>query len=628
MLVHTGSVRELLTHFGDAIAGQVVRKLLEDIQYTEFFDNQIYVTSDYRSPTSSRDKRKNPILKRNRVTCNVAMTLNATNNRWITSKKKLVEGYVLSQKNNFDSVPIFFDNKDQIVMTEYLMPTMLTMTIRFEVLDKSLAYDLHNRAILAFTNGDTYTLADVVVDYPIPGETFNHILKLMRYKGIKANQYLSYLRDYSSKQISMNVSRTAPNRDAELVVRRQMANLYVAIDIPNDRPTVETMGTSAALNVVEMTVVTQFSRTSAVMTHFPPVINNMLVGEDLIPPYVKTAIKRTEQFRVFDTYAETHYLNSGENGTRLFPMYDLVKCPYYDPWSVPEASTTKSMGYVPFLSMIVLLDDPNIPSAVTKMDLVSGLAEYKLSADALFTLDKITSQALHPIHRYYVQVFVNNRQIAPESLTFDGRVLTIPNRDTSKTYHLVISKDENKFITQNGYGLWVPVTIPSTLNSKKRSASIANGAIFNSGNKATPYRPRSIPKRVSGKDQIATVITTPNTQGGTRMGGITLTTIDPLGVKHTISTTSDLVNGIVVNADGTVTGGTVADVRPTVTPTDYNPTTPGTGTTGGSYLSGTLAPDAYIGYNESLTYNGSMNYAGCNIFRVLDGEIVTSLAPN
>lgn len=437
MPILTASISELTTHVAVPVAEQVARKLLNELRCRDIFANRIYFEADFLAASKSTNDDNTAILKENRATFTIKPNFNPLTIKWPTTTFLHLIGPLFSPRDIEGNRAVFIDNYTNMTLLEHQVPCSISMECKLDFMDRNVAYDIFSRLHTKYTNGEMFMQTDLAYDYKLPTEIYTVLFYASKCRKLESSKFVDYLRTYSNGGITLNHNRD-DNSKKELVVLRNAFHTLSQMEYDGEKPEPEADEQSPDGYSLEFTLTMQFNRPNTLILSYPVVVCNELVPKELLP------ISEMQSYpAIKPKYASFDMENFANSLPAVAIVKDEFKSPWYDDWEVPMSSGLIKLGYKPFITLVVLLDTPDDPAGVTTIDLTADFGGARLSDGLLAALRTQEVLSTFPDNRYNVMVFANNNIVEPELLTLsDELVLTIPNRDLTPIYHLVISERE------------------------------------------------------------------------------------------------------------------------------------------------------------------------------------------
>ena len=434
-------IDEVLRHVYLPLTEQLAYKFINGLALDKVFENKVHINASNSAHNLSSDENGNPILKDTRCTVDMTYNHNPLDVKWPTTNfhHALAQGVAL-QKHK-DIRPTFYDIETQTILSEFEVPSTITLTFKMNFTDRVDAHKAANMIYTKYLNGDKIYVNDLLFNYPIPDEVIGQLYGFYKLKASDTTGFLDHLKRWSGDRIVTNVNRHDPTGKKEVVIRKNISQCVAQVEYGENVLSEEKEGDSVKSYQVEFSISLQFARTSHTMLAFPPVMMNKHLPAELIP------VNPDIQFRkllpaVHPYFSHDNFLKLLRNEQK--PKEDrkeVYKLPIYDPWIVPANGATKKHKQREFLTAIVTLDNITDENATTTIDLTNpGL---KLAPEIITLLQDLGPLALCFTSVLNVAVYANDTALEPSSLTLNnGTELIIPNRNGYPVYRLVISENE------------------------------------------------------------------------------------------------------------------------------------------------------------------------------------------
>jgi len=438
MLTISVPVKEIVPHVILPISQQFIHRVIRDLRCDTLFKNKIFFKGDFTHPSKSTDDEHNPLINDNRLECEIQPILDRKSQKNETEKASDTIGPRFSIRTVENKIPFFADVETQTFCNIYENSITLNLSCVMYFKDRNAAYDVYNRFVNLYTNGDLMCVQDFVYTIPIPEDIYTIFFMIHKMKGSAPEDFMKYLRENSNGYISIDIHRNDLNT-VELVVRKNTCKVLIQLELNSEKPTADKDNHAAKTYNIEFTAYIQFNKPDSFFIRYPLVVKNQMIPAEAIPVPVSQSYK--QPFYMHKYFDIQRALKDFET---LKPV-DVVKFPWYDEWIVP-ASPLREMGYTPFFTGIVTLDNLNDPDGKTIIDLESDLDGRKLRQEIIDTLKAQDKLSLYPENQFHIALFANDYMVEPGELDLiDGTKLIIPFKNIDKVYHLVLSEKEIKY---------------------------------------------------------------------------------------------------------------------------------------------------------------------------------------
>ena len=460
MQVFSTTINEIITHVHQVIADQVCRKIINQLGLKDVFKNHLYFNSDFYGASRSYNEKRLPILHENAFRCNVKYSANPFGLKWDTTNPGQHMDPAVHRRDTLQTIPVFFDPKHRIQLIERYMPCNVEMDCSMIFVDRVLAYDVMTRLASTYVRGELLMVNGLSYDYRMPMEILNRLYLLGTLIGLQKGTYLDWLMQCSTGNIRRVVSKRQNNRSAEIVIKKQQFDSLASIDYTPDQPPVQTLGTSADTITVQFTATVQFGRVNMLYLKYPIVINNKLIPESLVN------CSEEEMYGSLYPYIQHPYLalNAPYQFQKALQEHP-ARNPWYDDWQVPLFCKTSIVYARPFFIGLFTLDNTECTcccctkktckTKYTTID-ITDLDQYKLSDNVLQWFKDHPEDALDVDSDYSISVFMDNNQVDPSLIKFDGVNLCFPNCfGPAHQYHMVICASQQHLNIAKGNQLLV-----------------------------------------------------------------------------------------------------------------------------------------------------------------------------
>lgn len=450
MLISESSVSESLTHIWLPLAEQAARKVSQKMGLREYFNNKIFINSDYTGSSMSwKDKyTRYAMLNEPKYHVNVKFNNNTTNLKWDTTTVSQHMDTMVHRRDTINGKPLFLDYDTGIHIIERGVPANIEMECQMVFDDSVVAFDAVQAFINTFNRGELMEVIDLSYDYQMPVSILKDLWILGQLKGLKSGEFVDWFKKCSSNSIHWIESKRVNNKHHELVVKKQVYKALMAIDFNPDQPAIQSTGTAAEGVVLAFNITLQLTRTNMLYLKYPIVVNNQLVPEELVH------ITEDDMYHTNDFFGVHHPTASFYQGYNYVTPVIIrpVRMPWYDNWTIPINSQLESVDHFPFLTVVMTFDDEQCNCCCkevcpcdceykyTTIDIHDDLDKYKLSDKVKEWFQKNPTIALDADSEYSITLWSNDRQVEPTLLSFDGRYLRIPNNiKRERVYRLVFT---------------------------------------------------------------------------------------------------------------------------------------------------------------------------------------------
>lgn len=449
------STGELDSHVIVPISKQLVFRLIREMNYDQIFQDRIYFQGDFMTDSDHGTDKGVAYITDNRVTCEITPVLNPTAVKWSPHQANYRMGAGFSPYD-FNTNPVFICKDINTAVREALIPCTLQLGITFSLLSRANGYDLLNRLYSKYAPGEMIVVSDIMFDYKVPDDIMSllfYLYKVSKPADVDTTTYLNgfmdWVRKYSANKMGLVYNRQNQKRK-EIVIKKNGFQMIGQLDLTSDAPESVKSGQSTILYNIHATYTFQFNRPTALLADFPVVCKNKLVDGIFLS---MDKIDTEQKYPMPINEIEKQYRDS------LKPIEDaykfIIKVPWYDDWDVPYSEGMYALGFRPFLTQVFTLDNTEDPEGVTTIDIANGFDVYSLTDKVKADILELGSDVLIPYGNYMLQVFANEDLVDVSLLELNGSVLTIKNRDTSKQYHLVITKREGENGVNNTKRVWI-----------------------------------------------------------------------------------------------------------------------------------------------------------------------------
>jgi len=448
MLTLHASIPEIQQHIIDPIAEQVVRNLISNLGAEPTFGSNIYINSDHTTSTVTIDESHNLILPTgNKFVCEVVPNFEPRNSHYDTLTPNNIM-LPICQDRMFDQYAVFHDSEIGVAVTEQTVPCNIELECTLQFGEKSAAYEFFTRLKTYAISAPSRFIPEVHYDYKIPDEVYTTLFNIYKLKYPSFNvQFISWLREWSGKQFSLKVNRSSPLSVAGLITQKKVLDVVTNLSFEATKPAPKITNRSPDGYTFKCTIVVQFARPNILWMHYPIIINNVLVPENILPRWVLQQHQRENVVhanRAIDAIFQTASVR-GRGAVRL---------PWYDTWSLPVSAAPTQFNYKPFLIIVFTLDSKINPTYIDLMDDLSGVTIAQEVQEAIL---KNPTGALHLHNQFHVGVYGDGVQIGTNLLSLsDEGMLSVNCTNWNKIYRLVLSESKE---TAHGINITARVNI-------------------------------------------------------------------------------------------------------------------------------------------------------------------------
>ena len=443
------TVSESMIHIIEPVANQAFRFVITRLGLMDLLGSELQLVSDFREKSKITDDTNTAKVVGYRAVAKLIPSVNPRNNKWDGYKTAIDLGngnaIVRQEDSRYKKRPwtgadivggdysVFHDENLFVDLTEWNVGSTLSMEVKMDFCDLTVAQEALSAIFATFTNGEMIGYIPIQYEYPIPHDIQEVLKKIYSMSDMEQTEeaYEAWLNEKSIGTLGWNVNRNHLNTK-ELVGKKNNIQAIYLIECTQDQPEV---GNSRY--TVSFTLTVQYSRTNRMILDYPIIVNNQLLSFDYVPvsEVYRKANKGPYQWQ--NTAADAYWRSQFKPTNPIPVMY-----PWWDNWQLPYDSIIAKKGFKPLFIAAITLDDVDNPNGVTVLDLVEGLPGYKLNQELLAMLAKYKEKALWFSNTYIsIAVFAHDYQVNPNLLKFDGRYLTLKSRLKDRIYRLAISID-------------------------------------------------------------------------------------------------------------------------------------------------------------------------------------------
>lgn len=413
------------------IAQQVFANVLDKVDMENFFKGNIdFESYGYTHMTTANDGR-NPELAKNQAAITVNYSFNKDELHWPTAGAAIEYQQVLDTPGiSSQLASLFVDNINGIRVVEYARPMSVTMDCELLFTDAVKALECYQRMATALSYG--VGVMELDFSYHIPFNIYGTLFQLYKMHNGDGEGFHEYLSDHSNDIIGRSINRHDMS-DTAISARRSMSNVLYGFSLKGSQP--EPVGSTKSPDgyVVSVEIGSQVMVANLLGLVYPIVINNTLIPNELTFPSTDK-LKVTDVQHPFLAVDEFRKLLLNEPTSRHTKRY-----PEWDNWLCPQ-----ELGFTPFLTSVILLDDIENPNGITSFNIESAFSEIVPEAIAIMKHDGIMCLGYNSM--ISVAVYKDDIKVTPEFLIYDEDLnMTISERDTSYIYRIVLSVNFNKY---------------------------------------------------------------------------------------------------------------------------------------------------------------------------------------
>lgn len=417
------------------VSQQIMLNTLKRLGLEDYFENNINYKSIGTTISDSTNDSDEIKLKQNRIDVDIHTSSATGDQKWETTMSVHEYQQSLTHLSNRNHKKIFYEPIGQFAITEYEKPLTITMTCVMMFDDMVSAIGAIQRVSSLCSYG--VLQQDLSFSYFLPPAIYIRLYELMLLTGRPKTEFIEYLSTWSGGRIDRTINRHNHN-DKALSVQRNKAGVIVSLECDQGEP--EPVGgtdNSPDMYSVTFTLITQLSMCNMMGLSYPIVVNNKLVPRSLVP---------IEDYELHSPKSITHPYFAIDRYRNLIKQEkpivndDPYRIPWYDNW-YPE-SKGLAKRYEPFFITVVLLDDIENEDGVTNVNLETDFPK-PLIPEVIETLKEQGTSSLMYDERINISVFTNDILVEPSTLTLtNGVELSIPNRNRTAIYRIVISADD------------------------------------------------------------------------------------------------------------------------------------------------------------------------------------------
>ena len=406
---------------------QIFNYLMTELGYQDRFKGRVSYEAYGVTKATASDEHNNPTLAEDSANIKISYSLQDNSLQWSaigsgTEYQRLIN----TTGMHTDKKALFVDKVNKILLHHYEHPLAVAMECELEFMDIVSATECMQR-LKSYTSANLFEY-NLDYSYFLPIKIYGVIYTLFKQAGNAPESFFTYLAEHSNGAIC-RMSNRHDNADKGIVARCLKSRLVASLELNQDIP--EPIGdTKSPIGFrVTVTINTQFSVPHLLALTYPLIVNNQQIPRELIP------VKVRKVDETLDANYPYHSIDAFKDAVFKRTKSPVVRTPWYDNW-IP---LNLRKGYNPVLIGVVTLDDTDNPEGVTVVNLPEAYGEY-ISNDIFNLYRRCGNTALGFYNLLSVTVYQDDILIDPATLTLDDNLnLTIPNRDVTKSYRVVLS---------------------------------------------------------------------------------------------------------------------------------------------------------------------------------------------
>ena len=415
----------------DMTIRQITKSVLHDLNISEYIDDKsISINNDRNFDSSSEDENEALRLgSDNRCIITSEEITNPKNIKWMMDHLSSKMSHGRSSLNTETKIPLFYDQDSDIRLYELSQSCNIKLSFKIFFKDKDLATKLESLIVNKYHGDAAFNLHDINYSYPIGMDVASSMMYLYKLKKSYNKTYVNYLQEYSTKEISLDVSKH-DNNEKRLMVRKNNLNTLALLEYDQDKPMAKEAGKLSSGWEIEFEYTLQFSKPDSLSLTFPSVIENQLVPNEMIPMGHDSNFKSVDLCGLF----QEHTFNAASN---LFYNYKhiITRLPYYDNFYPTPNMPINLNKFKPIFISVLTLDD-----GITSINL-NKLGDIKLHPTCLELIEKHGKDIFNLDGIFNISVYSNGYLVDASKLTIDSSLtIFFKLSDRIKRYHLVLSE--------------------------------------------------------------------------------------------------------------------------------------------------------------------------------------------
>lgn len=428
-------VTELTQHIFNPVINQIVNRLVSLLGYTDVIGDQIYINTDWSTHTRTSSLSNNVLLGQQTFRCDAHLQMNPTSQKFDFYSFQHTTAYGISNNTLNDSMPVYWDAENRVRIIEMRSPVTIVLNCELQINSAELAFQTPAQLFNSYDNGAVIRFNDLAYDYPIPKPILSVLYgmwKIDRIKGRPANKtFREYIAGHTGERWQYHKHRE--KTEYELVVPVYDLMTLGTLEYSDDRPQGVMDGKLPISYTIPFIYTIQFAIPTLNILQYPPVCNNQLLPNRLIPQSSVERFNNMAEYR-----GDTAWQNYSSTFERKPQRY--IQMPHYDEWVVPSASPARASSQMPVVIAALLIDDET--TLKTEVDFSGDL-------DTTVTLQDYVKEILYQQGEasvesdciYNVALYKEDRQLVPYSdYTFNEDLkLNFTASDLYSHYHVVVS---------------------------------------------------------------------------------------------------------------------------------------------------------------------------------------------
>lgn len=433
----------------DPISHQVIYSLLRKLNMQEYFKDNTYFYND-RSAASLYNRPLGDInlATYNRLDVTIDTHFNPDEGQLFDNMSMGINTPAsgLTTHSSEGIREIFVDPAIGFSVRELNMP----FTISFEIVMRFREYDGAAMALSNILNRSKKELInevhDLVYSYPFDTTAWAVLTQVFnRRKTYKAahpdDKLIDWLDSISKTEWGFDIRRpdlletTAVRNDVEYTVTRQQMSCSAKLDCSSSKPEPIMQDKTPVGYNINCAYTIQFGRPHLLEFNVPPIVEQNPMPAALFQGSYETDDPRLYGIASIPDMTEMMWNTVNRGMVRACH----VSMPEYDTWSVPYTGVLRGYKFIPALSCILAIEDPEV---YTEVDL-NELDEIKI---APFVLEILSSMSKDDLTQYEglfnITIFADNLPLDPSFIKWDAdkQIVSFLAKKSETVYRMVLSE--------------------------------------------------------------------------------------------------------------------------------------------------------------------------------------------
>lgn len=434
------AVEELPSHVFDPVIKQLTRRILDSLGCSEIIGDNIYINADWSTHSKTSTLGKDAVLSPQSFNVNANLQMNPTSQKWDTYTFTHTTAYGLGQRLLNNAFTVYADPVHQVRIIKMISPFTIVMNCELILKSSDVAFSVPQMIFNEHENGSVYHYNDLWFDFPVPKPIVSvlyGIWQIDRDHGKPANvPFTTYLKNNSGNSWQFNQNRDHPEQ-REVVIPLLNMKALATLEYSEDRPSGVMKDRLPVAFSIPFVFTVQFGLPTQLILQFPVAINNQLLPSVFIP---------TDKVRRFNQLPEQNHYYTFEHLDRSTSKRwsNIVRCPDYDEWFIPDNALAKHSCMDPFMILNVLVEEDKPQTQVElAIDFDDTIKISPWVKEILYQQGEASIAESGTIYR--VCLFENDREFiggtkeSPQDFSInDDLTVTFTPTDLNKHYRIVL----------------------------------------------------------------------------------------------------------------------------------------------------------------------------------------------